>query len=71
MTKEELFKSYLEDPFLVERNYINFERRTKIKISEPSDVKLLEVIKMAIHGNMDNESESTTVRKISLFLNKQ
>jgi hypothetical protein len=70
MTKEELFKSYLDDPLLVEKNYISTDRLTKIKISEPSEIKLLEVIKLAIYGNMDNEPETTTARKISLALNK-
>lgn len=70
MTKEELFKSYLEDPLLVEKNYISTDGLAKIRIGEPSEIKLLEVIKLAIYGNMDNEPESTTARKITNALNK-
>ena len=70
MTKENIFKTYLEDPLLLEKEYITKEKAEKLKFIDPTNVKLLEVIKMAINGNVDQESEGITSRKINQYLNK-
>jgi hypothetical protein len=70
MTKENIYTTYQEDPLFTEKNYIKPENVGKLKLIEPSGVKLLEVIKMAINGNIDNESEAITIRKINQYLNK-
>jgi hypothetical protein len=70
MTKEDIYKSFLEDPLLVEKNYISSEKAAKLKMIELTDVKLLEVIKIAINGNVDCESEGVISRKINQYLNK-
>lgn len=70
MTKEDIYKSYLEDPLLVEKKYITPEKAASLKLIEPTGVKLLEIIKMAISGNVDGESEGVTTRKINQYLNK-
>jgi hypothetical protein len=70
MTKENIFKSYLEDPLLFEKKYITLERAANLKLIEPSNVKLIEIIKIAIIGNIDGETEGITSRKINQYLNK-
>lgn len=70
MTKENIFKTYLEDPLLIEKNYITQEKIDKLKIIEPSGVKLIEVFKLAINGNIDGETEGVISRKINQYLNK-
>lgn len=70
MTKENIYKSFLEDPLLTEKNYITLEKVDNTKMAEPSNVKLLEVIKLAINGNVDGESEGVIARKINQYLNK-
>ena len=70
MTKENIFKTYLEDPLLAENKYITQEKIDKLKFIDQSGVKLIEVIKLAINGNVDGESEGVTSRKINQYLNK-
>ncbi|UQA77579.1 hypothetical protein K2F45_11590 [Sphingobacterium siyangense] len=70
MTKEKIYKSFLEDPLLTENNYINPEKVEGLRFHESTEVKLLEIIKIAIVGNIDEESESITVRKINQKLNR-
>lgn len=70
MTRETIFKTYLEDPLLIEKNYITQEKIDKLKIIEQSGVKLIEVFKLAINGNIDGETEGVISRKINQYLNK-
>ncbi|NOT92473.1 hypothetical protein [Ferruginibacter sp.] len=70
MTRENIFKTYLEDPLLIEKNYITQEKIDKLKIIEQSGVKLIEVFKLAINGNIDGETEGVISRKINQYLNK-
>ena len=70
MTRENIFNTYLEDPLLIEKNYITQEKIDKLKIIEQSGVKLIEVFKLAINGNIDGETEGVISRKINQYLNK-
>jgi hypothetical protein len=70
MTKESIYKSFLDDPLLLEKNYITPEEVHTLKLIDPTEVKLLEVIKIAINGNVDGESEGVLSRKINQFLNR-
>ena len=70
MTRENIFNTYLEDPLLIEKNYITQEKLDKLKIIEQSGVKLIEVFKLAINGNIDGETEGVISRKINQYLNK-
>ena len=70
MTKENIFKTYLEDPLLIEKNYISKEKIDKVKFIDQTTVKLIEVIKLAINGSVVGESEGVTSRKINQYLNK-
>ena len=70
MTRENIFKTYLEDPLLIEKNYITQEKIDKLKFIDQSGVKLIEVFKLAITGNIDGETEGVITRKINQYLNK-
>lgn len=70
MTKENIFNSFLEDPLLFEKNYLTKEKVENLKFIDPSGIKLIEVIKLAISGNIDQESEGVISRKINQYLNK-
>jgi hypothetical protein len=70
MTKEEIFKNFIEDPLLVEKNYISPERISEIKFADPSRNKLIEVIRISINSKIDGESEAVISRKINQYLNK-
>lgn len=70
MTKENIFKSFLEDPLLIEKGYLTKERTESMKFGDFTNIKLIEVIKMAINSNVDGDSDNVTSRKINQFLNK-
>jgi hypothetical protein len=70
MTKENIFKNFMEDPLLVEKNYISKGKIEGLRFVDQSSVKLIEVIKMAINSNVDGDSESVISRKINQYLNK-
>lgn len=70
MTKEIIYKNFLEDPLLVEKNYITQEKVAKLKLIDSTGVKLLEVIKIAVSDNVDGMSETVISRKINQYLNK-
>jgi hypothetical protein len=69
MTKENIFKNFLDDPILLEKNYITKEKINTLKYSEHSGIKLIEVIKIAIDCTVDDYGESVAARKINKFLN--
>lgn len=71
MTKENLFKSFLEDPLLVEKKYSTPEYLEKLQFIDPTKNKLLEVIKITITGIVAKESDGVTARKINQYLNNQ
>lgn len=70
MTKETIFKFFLNDPLIIEKNYLTEDQRNSLKFIDESGVKLIQVIKMAIVDNINGESPSSTSRKINQFLNK-
>jgi hypothetical protein len=70
MTKENIYKNFLEDPLLADKNYINSEKAIKLKFIEPTGVDILEIIKLAINGNVDGETEGVISRKLNQYLNK-
>lgn len=70
MTKENIFKSFLEDPIFLENKHLTKEQIQKFKFIEPTNDKLIEVIKIAISGTVDGESEGVISRRINQFLNK-
>jgi hypothetical protein len=70
MTKDEILKTFLEDPLFQEKGYVTKDKINKLQFGESSGVKLIEVIKLAISGNVEKEGDQITSRKITAFLNK-
>lgn len=70
MTKENIFKTFLEDQIFLDNKHYTKEQIEKFKFFETTNDKLIEVIKIAISGNVDGESESLISRRINQFLNK-
>lgn len=71
MTKEDILRAYLEDDLLIEKNYLKEGEPQKYKWATYTDNNLIQVIKLAIEGEMINESSNVTERKINTLLNRQ
>jgi translation elongation factor EF-Ts len=69
MTKENIYQTFLDDPLLVEKRYITEEKKQTLQFVDPTGIKILEVIKLAISGNVDGDTEGVISRKINQFLN--
>jgi hypothetical protein len=69
MTKENIFKNFIEDPLLIEKGYMTKEKLDDLKFIDQSGIKLIEVIKMAIDCTVEEFGESVAARKINKFLN--
>jgi hypothetical protein len=70
MTKEDILRAYLEDDLFLERNYLKEGEAQKYRWATPAESSLIQVIKIAIEGELINESDNVTERKINLLLNK-
>ncbi len=70
MTKENIFRTFLQDPIFLEKKQLTKDQIDNIKFIEPTNDKLIEVIKIAISSNVDGEPEGTSSRKINSFLNR-
>lgn len=71
MTKEELLKTYLQDDLFIENNYLREDEPQKYKWASQPENNLIQVIKTAIEGELSNESNNITEKKINTILNKQ
>ncbi len=69
MTKENIFKNFIEDPLLIENGYLDKNKVQKLKFIDQSGEKLIEVIKLAINCTVDDYGESVAARKINKLLN--
>jgi hypothetical protein len=70
MTKEDILRAYLEDDLFLEKKYLREGEAHKYKWATPAENNLIQVIKVAIEGELINESANVTERKINLLLNK-
>lgn len=70
MTKENIFKTFLEDPIFIEKKHLTKDQLDNIKFIDPTNDKLIEIIKIAISGAVDGDTEGTSSRKINQFLNR-
>jgi hypothetical protein len=71
MTREEILKAYLEDPLFIDTQYLKEEDIHKFKWSTTTDNNLIQVLKLAIEGEVANESANITEKKINALLNRQ
>lgn len=70
MTKEEILRTYLEDEVLVERGYLKEGEGENSKWMDHRNNKMVEVIKFAIDGVINGDSQAVMTRKINQFLEK-
>jgi hypothetical protein len=71
MTKELILRAYLEDDLFVEKNYLKEGNVENYKWATPTKSDLIEIIKIAIEGEMIKESSTLTERKINTLINRQ
>lgn len=73
MTKEAIFKNFINDPLILEKGYLTKEKAEGLKfidpIHDPVSSKLVEVIRLAISGTIDGENEGVVKNKIQKLLN--
>ncbi|NTS40787.1 hypothetical protein HRG84_07690 [Flavisolibacter sp. BT320] len=70
MTKEEILKAFAAAESFGEKTRLSPEQIARIRFSEKSSSKLVEVIKLGIDGVVNEDSEQLVGRKIHSFLNK-
>lgn len=70
MTREQIMKAYLEDELLVEKGYLKEGKGAESKWSEHRNNKMVDVIKFAIEGVINGDSQAMMTRKINQFLDK-
>jgi len=71
MTREEILQSFLADELFSESNYLARSEASKFRWATNSPIKLIEVLKVAIDGEISGESQAITERKINTYLNSQ
>ena len=71
MTKEDILRAYLEDDLLIENGYLNEHEAAKYKWATSTNNNLIQLIKIAIEGEMSSESANLTEKKINTLLNRQ
>jgi hypothetical protein len=70
MTREQILQAYLEDESLTEKKYLIEGENTNIKWSAFREIKMVDVIKFAIEGVINGDSQTALTRKINQFLDK-
>lgn len=70
MTKEDILKAFLADKLFVEKGYLKEGEAEEIKWIDKTNSKLIEVIKLAIDGEVLGESPAITEKKINQLLNQ-
>ena len=69
MTKEELLKSYLADDLLMEKGYLKPGEAEAFKWTDRRPLKLVAVLKIAIEGELSDEGDRITERKVNQLFN--
>ncbi|HEY0669519.1 MAG TPA: hypothetical protein VGD22_15150 [Sphingobacteriaceae bacterium] len=70
MTKEEILRAFLSDDLFIEKGYLKPNEAATFKWSPGTNNNLIEVLKIAIDGEVANESANIVERKINSHLNK-
>ncbi len=70
MTKEDIYKCFLEDPNITELENISGIKINELKMINNTDSKILEVIKIVINGIVDNETDAAITRSIHRYFGK-
>ncbi len=70
MTKEEILRSFLKDDLFIEKQYLKPTEAETFRWSSATTNNLIEVLKIAVEGEVANESSNIVERKINTHLNK-
>lgn len=70
MTREQILKAFLEDGLLKEKGYLKDGDSDEAKWSDHRNNKMVDVIKFAIEGVINGDSQTMMTRKINQFLDK-
>jgi hypothetical protein len=70
MTKEKIFRDFLEDSLITDKLPIPSDKIQKLRFIDSSGSKLIEVIKIAIESEIRGDSDAVISRKINQYLNK-
>lgn len=70
MTREQILRAYLEDQRLVEKGYLKEGEWNEAKWSDHREKKMVDVIKFAIEGVINNDNQKMMTRKINQYLDK-
>jgi hypothetical protein len=65
MTKEDIYQNFLKDPLLNENDYISEEQSTSLEFHQPTDIPMIEVIRIAIQGVVDGDTKNALTRKLN------
>jgi hypothetical protein len=71
MNKEEILRAFITDDLIIEKGHLKKEDAENYNWLSHSSNKLIEVIKMAIEGEISSESPNVTEKKINKLLNQQ
>lgn len=67
--KEEMLRSYLADELFTEKGYLKSGEAETFKWTDMRSHKLIDVIRLAIEGDSNDESERISERRINQLLN--
>ena len=70
MTREQILRAYLDDDLLVEKGYLKESEGVGARWSDLRNNKMVDVVKFAIEGVINGDSQSIMTRKINQFLDK-
>jgi hypothetical protein len=70
MTREDILRAFLKNELFEENNHLKKEEAEEYRWFTVSNNKLIEIIKLAIDGEMAGESSNITEKKINKFLNQ-
>jgi len=70
MTREKILRAYMEDELLVKKGYLKEGEGAEAKWHEHRNKKIVEVIKFAVEGVINGDSQTMMTRKINQFLDK-
>lgn len=71
MTKQQILKAFLEDEKLVEEGYLREGEAENASWSNHPKHVMITVIKDAINGVMNGESQALMTRKMNQFLDRK
>lgn len=70
MTREQILRTYMEDELIIEKGYLKEQERHEVKWSDHGNKKMIGLIKFAIEGVINGDSQTIMTRKINQFLDK-